>query len=267
MKKYLAIFQLYFHRALQYRVAAWAGIVTQFVWGFLEILVFRSFYQSEPSAFPMSMSALASYVWLQQAFLSLYMLWYFDEDIFDMIRSGQLAYELVRPVSLYQTWYMRTIANRLARASLRCIPVLVVAFFLPKPYGLILPPQWTDAVLFIFTMILALCVVVAMSQLVYFISFYLLDSRGIRMLFLSAGEFLSGAVLPLPFLPLNLQKILNFLPFAAAQNVPFRIYSGEMIETERVEMISMQLVWLVILVGVGKWLEKKVLRQAVIQGG
>lgn len=267
MKKYVAIFQLYFRRTSQYRVAAWAGIITQLVWGFLEILIFRSFYHSTPSAFPMSMSALSSYIWLQQAFLSLYMLWYFDEDIFEMIRSGQLAYELVRPLSLYQTWYMRTMASRIARTSLRCVPVLLVAFFLPRPYGLVLPPRWIDGVLFVLTMILALCVVVGMSQLIYFFSFYLLDSRGIRMLFLSAGEFLSGAVLPLPFLPISVQKLLNLLPFAAAQNVPFRIYSGEMAGAERVEMISMQLIWLIILIIGGKWLEKKVLQQAVIQGG
>lgn len=171
MKKYVAIFQLYFRRTLQYRVAAWAGIITQLVWGFLEILVFRSFYHSTPSAFPMSMSALSSYIWLQQAFLSLYMLWYFDEDIFEMIRSGQLAYELVRPLSLYQTWYMRTMASRIARTSLRCVPVLLVAFFLPRPYGLVLPPRWIDGILFVLTMILALCVVVGMSQLIYFFHF------------------------------------------------------------------------------------------------
>ena len=38
---------------LQYRAAALAGIVTQFAWGFLEILMFRAFYRADASAFPM----------------------------------------------------------------------------------------------------------------------------------------------------------------------------------------------------------------------
>lgn len=68
MKKYLSFFRLSFTMSLQYRVAALAGIATQFAWGFLEILVFRSFYRAEPEMFPMTMSATASYVWMQQAF-------------------------------------------------------------------------------------------------------------------------------------------------------------------------------------------------------
>ena len=43
MKKYLSFFRMRFHMGLQYRTAAIAGMTTQFVWGFMEILVFRAF--------------------------------------------------------------------------------------------------------------------------------------------------------------------------------------------------------------------------------
>lgn len=68
MKKYLSFFRLRFSMGLQYRTAALAGVITQFVWGFMEIMIFRAFYQADAAAFPMSLSATASYVWLQQAF-------------------------------------------------------------------------------------------------------------------------------------------------------------------------------------------------------
>lgn len=44
MRKYIAFFRLRFSMGLQYRAAALAGIVTQFVWGTMEILMFRAFY-------------------------------------------------------------------------------------------------------------------------------------------------------------------------------------------------------------------------------
>ena len=44
MKKYLSFFRLRFSMGLQYRAAALAGIVTQFFWGFMEIMAFRAFY-------------------------------------------------------------------------------------------------------------------------------------------------------------------------------------------------------------------------------
>ena len=60
VKKYASFFRLRFTMGLQYRAAALAGIVTQFVWGFMEIMVFRAFYEADAAAFPMSFSATAS---------------------------------------------------------------------------------------------------------------------------------------------------------------------------------------------------------------
>ena len=34
--------------------------------------------------------------------------------------------------------------------------------------------------------------------------------------------------MPLPFMPEVVQRVLKVLPFAAMQNVPFRIYSGDL---------------------------------------
>ena len=72
MRKYLSFFRLRFVMGLQYRAAALAGIVTQFAWGFLEILAFKAFYESDAAAFPMELSAMSSYIWMQQAFLAFF---------------------------------------------------------------------------------------------------------------------------------------------------------------------------------------------------
>lgn len=139
MRKYLAFFRLRFSMGLQYRAAAVAGIVTQFFWGAMELLAFRAFYQADPGAFPMSFQATASYVWMQQAFLALFAAWMFENEIFQCIRDGSVAYELCRPVDLYGMWFARSAANRVSRAVLRCAPILLVAAFLPAPFGMTAP--------------------------------------------------------------------------------------------------------------------------------
>ena len=139
MKKYLSFFRMRFLMGLQYRAAAAAGVVTQFTWGFMELLVFRAFYQADASAFPMSFEAVASYIWLQQAFLALFMAWMMEAEIFSSIVDGNIAYEMCRPIHIYSMWFARSVANRVSKALLRCAPILVVALFLPKPYRLMLP--------------------------------------------------------------------------------------------------------------------------------
>lgn len=110
MKKYWSFFRMRFLGSLQYRAAAWAGIATQFAWGFMKLLMYRAFYEAGPAAFPMEFSQLATYIWLQQAFLMLFNTWRYDNDIFESITTGGVAYELSRPVPVYSMWFVKCIA-------------------------------------------------------------------------------------------------------------------------------------------------------------
>jgi ABC-2 type transport system permease protein len=133
MKKYFSFFKIRFIHGLQYRAAAYAGIATQFAWGGLTLLMFAAFYKTGASSFPMTFPELSSYIWLQQAFLALFMTWYFDNDIMNSIVTGNIAYELCRPIDLYVMWFLKNMAVRSSRAVLRCFPVLIIAFCLPVP--------------------------------------------------------------------------------------------------------------------------------------
>ncbi len=266
MIKYLAFFRLKFTYGLQYRAAALAGIVTQFAWGFMEILVFLAFYESSPEQFPMSLSAVCSYVWLQQAFLAFFAVWMMDSDIFQTIMDGNIAYELCRPLHIYEMWFFRSLADRMARAVLRCFPILIVAACLPEPYG-ISRPNATDFFLFVLTLLLGLLVTVAFCMFVYCFAFFTISPEGLRIFVVSTVEFLSGAILPLPFFPRGLEKVLELLPFASMQNVALRIYSGSMTQPQTIRAVLLQVFWLVLLVAGGRGLSLLAERRAVVQGG
>ncbi len=267
MRQYISFFRMRFVNGLQYRVAALAGVVTQFAWGALSILAFMAFYEGNPSGFPMEFQSLSSYIWLQQAFLALYMTWFFENELFDLISSGNIAYELCKPQDIYNMWFVRNIANRMAKAALRCIPVLIVAFLLPAPYGLVLPRNFAVAICFILSMGLSLLVVVSFSMLIYIATFYTINSMGIRIISASLVEFLSGAIIPLPFLPTNIRNVVELLPFASMQNVPFLIYTGEITGTRMIRVVSLQLIWITLLIFIGKVTMNKALKRIVVQGG
>lgn len=267
MKQYLSFFRIRFLTGLQYRTAAIAGMVTQFVWGGMEILMFKAFYEASPGVFPMSFEALASYVWLQQAFLALFMPWFWDAEIFKAITDGNISYELCRPAGLYEMWFTKNMAIRLSKAVLRCFPVLIVSSFFPSPYGMSLPVDIQSAALFLLSMALAFGVVVAFSMLIYISAFFTISGQGIKMISSCLAEFLSGAVIPLPFLPDGLRQAVEFLPFASMQNAPLRIYSGDIAGAAAWQIIALQLFWLVFMCAAGKLLMRRALKQVVVQGG
>lgn len=267
MRKYAAFFRLRFSLGLQYRAAALSGLLTQFTWGALEILSFMAFYRDDSGAFPMKISATASYIWMQQAFLALFTIWLMENEIFDTIKNGDIAYELCRPIHLFDMWFSRSIANRVSKALLRCMPILIVAALLPKPYGLSAPASGTAFILFILTLILGLIVTVAFSMLIYTLTFFTISPVGIRTVTISSVEFLSGAIIPIPFFPDRIRDIVELLPFASMQNVPLRIYSGDLYGNAMIKAITLQCFWLATLVLMGKLLMNKALKRVVVQGG
>jgi ABC-2 type transport system permease protein len=267
MKAYISVFKLRLSTGLQYRGAALAGIATQFFWGFLIIMVFEAFYSQSLIQAPISLSQLITYIWLQQAFLSFIALWFRDNELFQLITSGNIAYELCRPSGIYGLWFSKLLAQRLASALLRCFPILIVAFFLPKPYRLPLPSDFTTLLLFMLTLLLGLFILVSISMLIYISTFVTLSAAGSLLMFGVLGEFLAGMVIPIPLMPLWLQDIVNLLPFRLSADFPFRVYSGHISKQEALSTIPLQLVWLAALIGIGKLTMGKALRKVIVQGG
>ena len=77
----------------------------------------------------MDFQQLSSYIWLQQAFLALFMTWFLDNELFDLISSGNVAYELCRPINIYDTWFIKSCATRVSKALLRSFPILNSCIF------------------------------------------------------------------------------------------------------------------------------------------
>jgi ABC-2 type transport system permease protein len=266
-KPYRALFRIRFNNSLQYRAASIAGLATQFAWGFMYILGFAAFYESNPAAFPMTLQQTVSYIWMQQAFIALFFIWMYDYSIFESIESGHISYEMVRPMDLYSRWFTQTIANRLSRAVLRCIPILLVAFILPEPFRLVLPDNLQQLGLFFISMILSMGVVVSVSMLIYTSAFFTINSLGTRITVGVAADFLAGGYIPIPFFPDALRTVVEFSPFGAMQNMPLLIYSGHLAGADIFRGMALQVFWLCVIIVVGRIFMKRALKRVVAQGG
>jgi ABC-2 type transport system permease protein len=267
MKVYYSVLKLRLLYGLQYRAAALAGVATQFFWGFMYIMIFEAFYDHSLYTPPISLKELITYIWLQQAFLAFIMLWFRDNELFHLITSGNIAYELCRPCDMYGFWYAKLLAQRLSSALLRCFPILIVAFLLSDPYRMTIPPNLAAGVLFLLSLILGLLLLVAISMFIYISVFITMSPVGSLLVFGVIGEFFAGLIIPIPLMPEWLQNVAYLLPFRLTADFPFRVYSGHIPQNEAIIGIFEQFVWFMILVWLGRIAMNKVLRRVVVQGG
>ena len=263
MRGYGAIVSARFRTLLQYRAAAFAGMVTQLFWGLILVMVFEAFFRSSTAPQPMELEDVATYIWLGQAFFVL-LPWNVDRDIHALIRSGTVSYELLRPLDLYWLWFSRVLALRSAPTLLRSLPLLVAA-------GLFLdmkaPATWEAAAAFVLAMLGALLLSCAITTLLNISMMWTVSGDGIAGLAPAVVVVSSGALVPLPFFPGWAQTVLEILPFRGLVDIPFRLYLGHIPPGDAVLHLAHQLAWTVGLVAFGRWVLSRGVRRLVVQGG
>jgi ABC-2 type transport system permease protein len=263
MTAYVAVLSAKCRVLLQYRTAAAAGIFTQVFWGFIRVMIFEAFYRSTDAPQPMQIAEVITYVWLGQTLFRL-LPWDVEPEVRDMIRFGNVAYELLRPVDVYWLWYSRSVAGRVAPTVLRAVPMaaLAIPFFgmgLPASVGSF--GAWAVA---------TAGAVILGSAITTFATITLLwtiSGLGINRLLPAVVFAMSGMLVPLALLPDWLRPVFEFLPFAGLVDTPFRLYMGHLPPAAVVGVVARQLAWAGGTVLFGRWLLARGVRRLVVQGG
>ena len=263
MNAYFAIFKIRAATLFQYRSAAFAGICVQFFFGLVSIMIFKAFYAGATLKEPLSLAQTMTFVWLSQSLIAL-LPWHPDRDIESQIKSGQVAYELARPLHLYGIYFAKSLAIRLIPLILRCLPIYVIAGFfleLQRPVSLISFPG------FIASLVLAIFLSAAITAFVSITLFWTLSGDGIKRFLPNCVSILSGTMIPLPLFPSWMQPFLNWQPFRGIVDIPCRLYTGVIPTDQIFYFLGFQLVWTLLLIYGGKSLLHRATQRLSIQGG
>ena len=251
---------------LQYRAAAMAGLFTQFFFGLVRVMVFQAFYASSTMVQPLTLEQAVTYTWITQATFRMQP-YNADIEIIEMIRSGNVAYELCRPLSLYFFWYCRLISFRLVPALLAGVPMMIISYLLPADYGMSLPASPAAGIVWLISTFFALLLGCAISNLISISALWTISGAGMQRIFPVIGMVLSGLYVPLAFFPDSLQTLLRLLPFSGLVDTPVRFYIGLIPASELLSLGSLQLFWTLVLIFIGVKLLEMGTKRVVIQGG
>ena len=270
MKPYLAILAARFRTLLQYRAAAAGGIFTQTFFGLMRIMILEAFYRSSAQAQPLAMSQMVGYVWLGQATFAMFP-WNTDPDVRESVRTGNVAYELCRPLGLYALWFSRTLAWRIAPMLLRVLPMAVLAMVILPLVGLeewqLRPPGLAAGAAWLVAMLAALLLSCALTTLMNISMLWTVSGDGIATLGGGIIALLGGLIIPLQLFPDWAQPFVYALPFAGVLDLPARLYTGNIAPAGLVWVLAHQLAWTAILIAAGRLALARGTRRIVVQGG
>ena len=272
-RPYVAAFSARFLLMLQYRAAAVAGFLTQCWWGAIKIMVYAAFYRASPASLhpAISLAQVATYTWLNQGLLAL-MPWGADPEVALAMRTGVVMYDRLRPVDAYWYWYARAAAFMTSRAAPRAILMMLLAGIVLPIIGVqelrwAPPPSATSAALFAVSLVSMIGLSSAFMMLLNIAVVVTLNDRWVSQSMNPLLVVLSGSLVPLALYPEWAQRALFFQPFAGVVDIPFRIYSGNLVGSMALEGLALQLFWTMTLIIAGRaWMERA-MRKLEVQGG
>jgi viologen exporter family transport system permease protein len=116
------------------------------------------------------------------------------------------------------------------------------------------------------SLLLAFGVSQLITLLMSLTSFWTMEVGGLTMAFAVVRTFMSGAVLPLWYMPGWLQIVAGALPFQASTYTPLAVYFGRPPGGLAVAL-GLQVLWIVVLGVLCVWLWSRARHRVVVQGG
>jgi ABC-2 type transport system permease protein len=261
---YRELFVAGFRRQSTYRLAMFAGLATNLVFGFIRsAILFAAVESAGGELAGYSAGTISAYVWLSQGLIGCIQL-NGAAEIGDRIRTGDVAIDFTRPVDV-QTWHL---AEDMGRAAYTLIPrgipsVLVGAL----TFGLVMPTTVMPYVLGLVSIVIGVVISFYCRFAVNIVGFWLMDTRGVRSLYMVTCTFLAGLYVPVGMFPDWLRTLAYATPFPSILQVPIDVISGKVTGTEAFMTVGMQVFWLALTCLVGRLLMDAGRNKLVVQGG
>ena len=181
-----------------------------------------------------------------------------DQDV----RTGQLAIQLIRPLSYAAAHFGRSMGERVSRFVINLAAGSFVALLLVGPIAF----SWSGLAMFLVVLPMAFAIDFFGALLVGLCAFWLESTQGIALIYSRLMMVLGGLLVPIDLYPPSVQPYLRALPFAAILNAPGRILVNPSTQLF-VQCLELQAFCLVVYGAGALGLHRIALRRLFVNGG
>jgi len=252
-----------FQRHLAYRGAALAGLATNFFFGLLRAALLTAFYGARPEVAGLTLQDAVTFTGISQAVIAPLSMfgWY---ELMRSVHSGEVAADLIRPVSTYGYWLARDAGRAAAGFLWRSVTILAA-------YALLFDLTWPRGALGWAAVGLAWVLAWLVSFSWRFISnlaaFWSPQALGIVRLFFLLNWFLSGFLMPLRYLPEPFVRFCYLTPFPYTVDAVVEAWLGRGDPAALAGILVAQAAWAAALWLIAQLVLRAGVRRLVIQGG
>ncbi|KGE19743.1 ABC transporter permease [Paenibacillus wynnii] len=262
MRTYYQFALLSFRRSFSYKAEYIFGMINSILVIFAGVAIWTAVYGDQSVVLGISKEQAVTYSILAFILRSWYSM---DEFIIDnKLKSGEIAADLLKPI--YFPFYLFSVifgetAFQFITKVLPTVAVSALIFRFQPPADII------NGCMFLFSLIMSYLLMFLTNYLFWLMAFWVYSTWSLITIKNAVILLLSGATIPLWFLPKPLKVWIELLPFKGIYFTPISIYLDEMTPKRMAYTFLEQAVWIVVLYFAGACLWKRAQKHLVIQGG
>lgn len=245
-----------FRQQSAYRADAWLGMASSLIWFMLYVGIWRAVLRGDSDALNRQMA----YVIISRGLSELHFVpvW----EVANRFRQGDVGLDLLKPLALP----IRFVADFFGRSLFRLLRAVPAFALIWWAFGLDLPGT-DQALLLPITALLGYVITVSLNLAISLIALWTVQFNQAQTIYWTIANLLSGAFIPLHFLPDGVRSVAAYLPFAGVYYVPSAAFSGSLTGAALAQALTLQATWAAasVLILYAVWTAGS--RRLVMQGG
>lgn len=261
---YLRFLAAGFRGQSAYPLATFAGLVANATFGVLKGGIMGAAVASSGGELAgYSAASMAAFVWLGQGMLGSVNFWG-GSDLQTRIKDGDVAVDFLRPVSVQAAHVLTDVGKGLFSLLPRGLPSVLIGVLIG---GMALPPSAAAYTLGLLSLLIGITVSHATVYAVATSGFWLVETRGISVLYMALSGFFAGLFTPIYLFPDWLLTLALLTPFPSMMQLPIDVLSGQVVGAAAWQHLGVQVVWLAVVLVVGQLTTRAGRRRLEVQGG
>ncbi|UMG92286.1 ABC-2 family transporter protein [Nocardioides sp. TF02-7] len=254
-----------FRRQSAYLLAAFGGLVANTTFGLLKVaILFATVEAAGGELQGYDVALMSTYIWVSQGLLGSVNL-HGGTEIAERIKTGDVAVDFLRPLDVQAASVVTEVGRSLFSLIPRGIPSVLIGALvvgMAAPASPLAYPLGALSVLLGITLSAATVYLLVAAP-----GFWLVETRGLQVLYMVVSGFLAGLFVPVWLFPGWLQTVAEATPFPAMLMYPVDILSGRADVTAALALLAGQAAWLAGVLLLGQALTRAGRRRLEVQGG
>ncbi|VXB46563.1 ABC transporter permease [Nocardioides sp. AX2bis] len=261
---YLRLVRAGFREQSAYLLAAFGGLVANATFGLLKVaILFATVRAAGGELRGYDLAEMSAYIWLSQGLLGSVNLTG-RTDMADRVRTGDVAVDFLRPLDVQAAAVATDTGRRLFALLPRGVPSVVIGALL---VGMSTPGSAWTYLLGAVSVLLGIVLSCACVYLLAVVGFWIVETRGLQILYMVASGFLAGLFVPISLFPDWLHAVAVSTPFPSMMMYPVDLLSGRVEGLPALLLVAQQAAWLAAAAVLGQVLTRAGRRRLEVQGG